>query len=283
MTDVSAVPPPFGSFPPSRLQGWLMRTGASMPPTRLGRKVCTSFRSVLRRMSDTPIDAEVLGQRMRLHPSGNAGEKRLLISPQYFDPEELAQLSRMITPEFAFVDIGANVGTYTLFVATHAGARSRILAVEPHPIARQRLQCNLTLNALDWVIVAPVAISDSAGELELHLDARNIGSTSAKAAHVGSPSGASFRVAAVTLQSLLETHGFKHVDALKIDIEGVEDVALVPFFTAAAERLFPRVVIIEDNRRAWQSDLFGLLEAKGYTRHALNSGNVILERRAGRG
>ena len=281
MNDVSAAPPPFGSFPPSRLQGWMMRTGATMPPTRLGRKVCTSFRSVLRRMTDGPIDTEVLGQRMRLHPSGNAGEKRLLISPQYFDPEELALLGRMVTPEFAFVDIGANVGTYTLFVARRAGSKSRMLAVEPHPIARERLMCNLALNGLDWVVVAPVAVSNSAGELELHLDARNIGSTSAKVSQVGSPSGESFRVAAVTLESLLQKHCFDHIDALKIDIEGVEDLALVPFFTTASERLFPRVIVIEDNRAAWSHDLFGLLAAKGYSQRALHSGNVVLERRAG--
>ena len=281
MTDAFAAPPPFGSFPPSRLQGWMMRTGATMPPTRLGRKVCTSFRSILRRIADGPIDTEVLGQRMRLHPAGNAGEKRLLISPQYFDPEELALLGRMVTPEFAFVDIGANVGTYTLFVAKRAGARSRMLAVEPHPIARERLMCNLALNGLDWVAVAPVAVSDSACELELHLDERNIGSTSAKAAHVGSPTGESFRVAAVTLESLLQKHGFDHIDALKIDIEGVEDLALVPFFTTASERLFPRVIVIEDNRAAWSHDLFGLLAAKGYSQRALHSGNVVLERRAG--
>ena len=255
-----------------------MRTGATMPPNRLGRKVCTSFRSVLRRMSDAPIDAEVLGQRMRLHPSGNAGEKRLLISPQYFDPEELALLGQMATPDFAFVDIGANVGTYTLFVANRAGPQSRILAVEPHPIARERLLCNLALNGIDWVMVAPVAISDSARELELHLDARNIGSTSAKAGQVGSPTGESFRVAAVTLESLLLKHGFDHIDALKIDIEGVEDVALVPFFKTASPRLYPRTIIIEDNREAWSQDLFWLLEAKGYTRRALHSGNVVLER-----
>ena len=256
-----------------------MRTGATMPPTRLGRRVCSAFRSVLRRISDGPIDAEVLGSRMRLHPAGNAGEKRLLISPQYFDPEELALLAERVTPDFAFVDIGANVGTYTLFVAKRAGPNAKILAIEPHPIARERLMCNLALNGRNHVIVAPVAISDAAGELELHLDARNIGSTSAKADYVGSPAGASFRVAATTLQDLLQSQGFNRIDALKIDIEGVEDVALMPFFTNAPPSLFPKIIIIEDNRAAWAQDLFGALAAAGYTQRALQSGNVIWERR----
>ena len=210
-----------------------MRTGERMPNNWAGRRVCTFFRSTMRRTSTAPLDWLVLGQRMRLHTSGNACEKRLLISPQFFDPAELAHLAKIATADFTFVDIGANVGAYTLFVARHAGPGAKLLAIEPHPVAQQRLACNLRLNGIDQSIIAPVAVSDHDGQLELHIDATNIGSTSARPEHVGNPTGRSFTVSTRTLVGLLAERSFEHIDALKIDIEGAEDLALVPFFESA--------------------------------------------------
>ena len=93
-----------------------------MPRTWVGRRVTSLIRSFLKRWSERPIDAVRLGSRMRLHPRGNASEKRLMTSPQFFDPAELGVLEFMLAPGFVFFDIGANVGAYTLFVATGSGA-----------------------------------------------------------------------------------------------------------------------------------------------------------------
>ena len=47
---------------------------------------------------------------------------------------------------FTFVDVGANVGLYSLFVATRARSRARILALEPQPGIVDRLRFNLAAN-----------------------------------------------------------------------------------------------------------------------------------------
>jgi FkbM family methyltransferase len=278
MTETVATYSRFGACPPSLFQSWMMLVGSHMPPTRLGRRVCTFLRSVLRRISDGPIDAVVLGHKMRLYPYGNASEKRLLVSPQYFDQRELVALDEVIRPDFMFVDVGANVGAYSLFVATRAGPKARVLAIEPHPQARERLACNLAMNDVDWVSVAPVAVTDRETEIVLHLDSANIGSTSAVASHVGRPSGLSINVEGKTLLSLLETYGFERIDALKIDIEGHEDLALMPFFENAPEQLFPSLLIIEDNQKVWRCDLYAQLARSGYIEKFRDNGNALFVR-----
>ena len=60
------------------------------------------------------------------------------------------------------------------------------------------------------------------------------------------------------------------VDALKIDVEGLEDVILAPFFRDAPPRLRPRLVIIEDSRPSWKVDLMSVMRGCGYELVALS-------------
>jgi FkbM family methyltransferase len=269
---------PFGSYPSSAFQAWLMAIGHRMPDTWGGRRGASLIRSVLKRWSDVPIDAVRLGSRMRLHSNGNASEKRLMASPQFFDPDELAILEKALKADFMFIDIGANVGAYTLFVASRVGRGGRILAIDPHPVARQRLQCNLGLNGIDWVTIVPIALSDTTGTLQLHINYRNIGSSSLNA---DIDAGSSTRPIAVSTRPLLDLvteEGFSHIDAVKIDVEGVEDRILTPFFTTAPATLWPSLLLMEDSRTYWKSDLLALLRDRGYAVLMENGRNLVMVR-----
>jgi hypothetical protein len=72
--------------------------------------------------------------------------------------------------------------------------------------------------------------------------------------------------------------GLAAIDALKIDIEGAEHLALVPFFDGAPEGLWPRLVLIEDRPVDWPLDLFGLMRQRGYIEVARSRHNVIFRR-----
>lgn len=268
----------FGTFPPSRLQSALMGVGRRLHPTAAGHRIASLIRSTLKRTSQGPVDAEVFGQKMRLHPFDNASEKRLLATPQFFDPVELEILSNAVTPGFMFVDIGANAGIYTLFVARRSGAKGHVLAVEPHPVVRARLQTNLALNGLKNVVIAPVALSDHNGEILLHTDGQNLGATSVHADWISGAKQSGIRVPASTLAMLLAQNQVTRVDAIKIDVEGAEDQVLAPFFNSAPSQLFPRLLIVEDSRLRWRVDLAALMQSKGYQVRATNSGNLIFMR-----
>ena len=101
-----------------------------------------------------------------------------MATPQFFDAVEMALLETRLNADFVFLDVGANAGAYTLFVANRVGRTGRIIAVEPHPTALARLHCNLALNEIDWAKVVPAALSDHNGSVSLFVNERNIGSSS---------------------------------------------------------------------------------------------------------
>ena len=88
-------------------------------------------RIVTKRMArDSGLDVESWGLRMRLHPLDNGCEKGLLFTPQMYETVELAELAAEIDKTtaargpFVFVDVGANVGLFSLFVASRTDRAS---------------------------------------------------------------------------------------------------------------------------------------------------------------
>jgi hypothetical protein len=143
---------PYGTFAPrrglSRIIAWTRCASDSF----LGRKVAYALRRLgLRSLDGRPVDIESLGAKMRLYPDGNVCEKRVLFTPQYFDPLERALLAERLRDGFRFIDIGANIGAYSLFVAANAGPSARILAVEPQPEVFARLSFNIAQNPFGTV------------------------------------------------------------------------------------------------------------------------------------
>ena len=93
-----------------------------------------------------------------------------------------------------------------------------------------------------------------------------------------SEAGVSVSVPCKPLVSVLREAGIASIDALKIDVEGAEDIVLVPFLRDAPRELLPELVLIEDTRGFWQTDVFALLEQHGYTVVARNRQNVAYRR-----
>ncbi len=273
MTD----PRPFGAYAPTGFARWAIERTRAMPDTgpRAGSRLLR--RVAIQSLQGAPVDIETLGARMRLYPYNNNCEKKVLFTPQFFDPEELEILESRIRDGFIFVDVGANVGAYALFVAARAGPHARILAVEPQPEVFDRLTYNIRQNPFGTIKAVACAVADKTGELTLFLDTRNKGESSVKI--VGSSLAPAIRVPAVTLLDLLQDEGIARVDAIKLDVEGAEDLILDPFFRTAPESLHPALFIIEDGREHWQIDLQGLFERSGYRLVAQTRLNLLYERK----
>jgi len=275
--------PPFGTYAPTAFQARLIDFTRRQSETWLGKRLAFLARRLVMLGLSHPLDVEVFGQRMRLNPFNNVSEKRILFTPQYFDQQERDALAEHIGGEhfgegYVFVDIGANVGGYALFVAANAGGSARILAIEPQPIVFDRLVYNIGLNPTGTVKAIACALADKEGEMTLFLPARNKGEASVKI--VGTPGGGdrSVQVPARTLLGLLEDEGIDHIDALKIDVEGAEDLILVPFLAEAPEHLLPRLLIIEHARDRWQTDCISLLEKAGYRQVVETRLNMVMAR-----
>lgn len=270
-------PRPFGAYAPSDFVQWALTRTRAASRGWVGRRLAFLFRRLaVKSLNGEPLDVEALGARMRLYPYNNVCEKRILFTPQFFDPEERALLAERIKDGFTFVDVGANVGGYALFVAALAGGAARILAVEPQPEIFDRLTYNISQNPFGTVKAVACAVADKTGELTLFLDPRNKGESSVKI--VGSSQSHAVRVPAVTLLDLLQRENFTRLDAIKLDVEGAEDLIICPFFRDAPESLYPSLLVIEDGRDQWQTDLVKLLESRGYRLILQTRLNLVFER-----
>lgn len=273
----------FGRHAP---RGWLAglvgaarRCGADWT----GKRLAFALRAVgVRALGGRPLDVESFGARMRLYPGHNVAEKNLLFTPQYFDPEERRFLGERLGSDFVFIDVGANVGGYALFAATLAGPRARILAIEPQADIFERLSFNIRQNSFTAVKALEVAVADRDGEVTLFVDAKNKGETSMRL--VGTHgAGSSVRVPAKALGTVVAEEGFARIDAIKLDVEGAEDLILEAFFRDVAPRLWPRLLIVEDAPGRWAIDLPVLIATQGYRVALKTRTNVIYERQSAPG
>jgi FkbM family methyltransferase len=267
----------FGRFAPRGWKAALIAVTRRCSDNWSGKRAAFFLRgAALRLMRGRPIDVQTLGVSMRLYPYGNTCEKRLLFTPQFFDHEEREFLIRGIGPDFVFIDVGASVGGYSLFVASKAGPRSRVLAVEPQPEIFERLVYNIQQNAFTIVKAVDCAVADKPGEITLFVAARNVGETSMKVIDADSYDRR-IRVVAKTLKQLVEDEGFDHIDAIKIDAQGAEDLILEPYFLTAPQHLWPKVLLVEDRPAGWSVDIEKMLMTCGYKeglRTRLNRGWV---------
>jgi FkbM family methyltransferase len=287
MTDVDTAQ--FGALAPGRFERMILAVTARMPDNWLGLRLAILLRrAVTMRLAypDGALDVERWGMRLRLHPRDNGCEKNLLFTPQMYEPVELAALAADIaradkqSRPYVFVDIGANVGLFSLFVAARAGERARILAIEPEPGNLRRLTFNIGANPQAPVTALPIALDDEPGEVSIALDRRDRGGSRAMKIAPAETLIDTVRVAAQTLHGVLSSERIDSIDALKIDVEGMEDIILQPFFRDAPARLWPRLIIIEDSRAGWKVDLMSLLAASGYAMAERSKQNLILRRAA---
>jgi hypothetical protein len=159
----------FGAPAPSSFDRAVMRVTARLPLNWWGRRVAIVLRRLvtMRLARDGALDVSRWGLRMRLHPRDNGCEKNLLFTPQMFEPVELSALARALEARPAtFIDVGANVGLWSLYAASVA-PHAKIVAIEPEPGNLERLRFNIGCNSDLKIEVIGAALLDAPGTVGL--------------------------------------------------------------------------------------------------------------------
>jgi FkbM family methyltransferase len=159
-----------------------------------------------------------------------------------------------------------------------AGANARILAIEPQPEIFERLVYNIRQNPFASIKAIDCAVADVDAEITLFVDDDNRGETSMRIINNDSV-GAHIRVPAKTLRNIIAEEGFERIDAIKLDVEGAEDLILEPFFNETRESLWPQLLLIEFAPERWAIDLPALLAARGYRRVLRTRHKAVYERK----
>ncbi|EJN04494.1 FkbM family methyltransferase [Phyllobacterium sp. YR531] len=154
-------------------------------------------------------------------------------------------IMKAVTPDDGtFIDVGGNVGYYSLSVATKPGFTGKVISFEPLPHLWNLFSKSIARNNLSRTIkVHKLALADKPGTMELNAAEHtvNAGATSLVAGSANTKSERSTKVE--TLDAVLKE---QQIDSIKVDIEGAEGL-----FLEGAKNTIPTsnpTMLIEINR-----------------------------------
>ena len=107
-----------------------------------------------------PLNIPGLATNLRLHVHGDHDRfvSRRIAEEGIWEPYETSLVMDLLHPGAVFVDVGANIGYFTVLAATTAG---KVFAFEPDPENFRLLEANLALNALQRKVTAvPAALAE---------------------------------------------------------------------------------------------------------------------------
>ena len=246
---------------------------------RLGTVTRARLRNLVTRLAPGPFDIEAEDIRLRAYPAENHSDRVAMARGRLPDRDERAAIAPYLSDGGTFVDVGANIGLYALWAARRVGPSGRVIAVEPHPATAERLSFNIAANGHDNIRVVRSAVGKTEGTAKLHASAGGNSGQSSLLADVAFRSEQAFRVPVRPLLDIVTEAGLSAIDVLKVDIEGYEDRAIVPFLETAPEALLPRAVLVEtDVADCWETDCLAALRAHGYALRAQTVANAVLTR-----
>lgn len=188
---------------------------------------------------------------------------------------ELFYLKELVKPGFVCVDIGANVGYYSVFLSQHAGSEGRVYAIEPVPMFGNVFLRNTEKFALNNITLYRCALGSERKEVTLgtpmidgvfrHGLTKIIENNQEENAQTYS---AQMEIADQLFEPL------NKIDFLKCDVEGYE-VILFPQMLRTLERCKP-LIQIEISSEENRNKLMKLLQPLGYKVYKLQQ-NALVE------
>jgi FkbM family methyltransferase len=201
-------------------------------------------------------------------PASDPYWNRMLLRSYDHEPEMARFLRLLSGTDYGFVDCGANIGYWSVFVASSVGGGKPVLAVEASASTYARLTANTTTHA-DRIKTFHRAILDRSDvEVRLNAEAHEARGIAAE----GEASNGEV-VTSIAIDDLLEEQGWAARRlVVKLDVEGVEREAL-----AGMERALGRdaLVIYEDHGSdATHALTRHILDERGLTVHLLLDGRI---------
>ncbi len=174
-----------------------------------------------------------------------------------YSPHELT-----IGEQDIVVDIGANVGVFTVFAASQT--RNRVYSLEPLPINCEYIQKNLASNHLDHVTCVSTAVSNTSGTVKLYTTDSVAGNLLFDH-NIRGEIDAYVEVPCTTLMAFMDEQHLESIDFLKLDCEGSEGDILTSLPTAYLGRIRKMAMEFHDNVSSLNHDAVRhLLESNGF-------------------
>jgi FkbM family methyltransferase len=176
-----------------------------------------------------------------------------------FSEGEVALFRQAVQPGHVVLEIGANIGGHTLFLARQVAPYGRVIAFEPQRIVFQTLCANMALNNVLNVWCRPEAVGAEPGMLLVpsidYLRFNNFGGLSLEGWPQGDP------VNVVTIDSL----NLPACNFIKIDVEGMEE-AVLRGAVQTIQRFRP-LLYVENDRKDRSASLIRFIDSLDYAQY----------------
>lgn len=141
-----------------------------------------------------------------------------------FEKFESQLIRKNLKSGMTVVDIGANIGYYTVMAAELVGEKGKVIAFEPNPESFLTLLKNIETNHLKNAEGYNLAITNSSGPSLLYVSLENRGDNRLYA----SPTNKiSVKIETTTLDAFADKHSLSKIDFIKMDIQGSEGLAVL--------------------------------------------------------
>jgi len=148
---------------------------------------------------------------------------RIVYETGCYEPNEMAFAAGFLRHGMVFIDVGANLGLFTLLATRRVGSTGTVIAVEPSPREVEDLCANIALNRIDNVTVAAAALGEATGVATLQVaEDEHSGHNTLGSFIYGTKLLARRDVDVTTLDDLARQSHLTRLDFVKIDVEGAE-------------------------------------------------------------
>lgn len=176
-----------------------------------------------KRFPDRDTLVRINGHRLLVFSPRNNLIGRALYQTGVWEPPVTAAIEELARPGMIALDVGADIGYYSLQMSRLVGPAGRVIAFEPIPDARRRLEHNIALNDCKNIEVSEYALGNQEGTVYLEDPFKksrlNLNKSSGTAGDI--------KVSIKRMDDLVEQMKLSSVDIIKMDIEGAEHEALL--------------------------------------------------------
>jgi FkbM family methyltransferase len=146
-----------------------------------------------------------------------------------YEPASLLAMKRLLPPGGVFLDLGANVGIYSMLASRWVGPAGRVFSFEPSEREFICLRRHIELNGLSNVMPLRSAVADRDGTFELRVAGfpyAGLNTITNRFAYDGIEASHTEQVEGLTLDRFAERSRLERIDLVKMDVEGGEAAAL---------------------------------------------------------
>ncbi len=177
------------------------------------------YQSVYKKLKPKGVTTISAGDHTLFIDSHDTGSAPYLIMHGEWDPPQTEVIERLLQKGMTFIDIGANVGYFSLCAAKIVGEEGGVFSFEPDEHNYKLLARNVEKNGYNNITTVKKAVSDTNGRATFYLKEENLSAHSL----VKEKNTTAVEVETTTLDDYLDG---RDADVIKIDVEGAEPLVL---------------------------------------------------------